>query len=392
MPVHADDGSEIVVVGAGPAGTMAALTLARGGRACRLVERSEQTPDRTCGDFLSAEAVARLQALGFPWAAAQAGTVRTLRFQAQGRSVTVKLPFQGRTVQRSFLDAWLLRAAHEAGAKVQTGVHVRSVVRVPGGGYRLESSGGQLVASTLVLANGKHGLGDFHQRVVGQDRGLLGWKMNFHKLASSLAQALDDTLCLFAFAGGYGGICRVADDTATVAILVQPSVFSRHKPGRMGPLASLSEQVPLLSQLLAQAEPAWEHAKTVANLPYGHCDKRAERQLFPVGDQFAVLPSFTGTGVSFAMASGAAAARHILTSPPETAAHAYVAEARRMARPVLRVAMPFHRLLQKPSFVGLAMRPLGWLPQLASLVARRTRVPDLFLDTSEAASRAPSVP
>jgi menaquinone-9 beta-reductase len=382
MSVHPD--GSVVVLGAGPAGTMAALALARGGVACRLIERAEKTPDRPCGDFLSAEAVARLQALQFPWAEAQAGTVHTLQVHGQGRSVTVKLPFEGRTVRRSFLDGWLLRAAGEAGANVQTGVHVRSVDRLPGGGFRLDSSAGPILAGTLILGNGKHGLGDFHERAVGQGRGLLGWKMNFHKLGRSVARALDDTLCLFSFAGGYGGICRVADDTATVAVLVHPSVFGRGKHDRLGPLVALTDQIPLLAQLLAQSEPAWEHAKTVANLPYGHCDKQAEPHLFPVGDQFAVLPSFTGTGVSFAMASGAAAARHLLTSPADAAAHAYVAEARRLARPVLRTAMPLHRLLQRPTFVALAMRPLGWLPQLATVLARRTRVPDLSLDASEA--------
>ncbi len=365
----------MLVLGGGPAGCLAALTLARGGVGCRLLERSPQATDKVCGEFLSPEAVARLDGLDFPWARAQAATLRTLRLENRGRSLCMPLPFAGRSVRRSFLDGWLLQAARDAGVDVEAGAHVRAMARV-GEGFELVTPGRTFSARILVLATGKHSAGKLHERQAAPGPTVLGWKMSFHHLGPQLLRALHETLALFFFDGGYGGIARVADDLATVSLLVQPALLQRHRQEPLALLQALAGGAPLLAEVLAQAEPRWERPKTIANLPYGHCDAGAEPGLFAVGDQFAVLPSFTGTGMSFAMATGALAARHILLSPPATAPFLYAREARTMADQILRNAMPLHRLLQRPAFARAAMTALAWVPRIMPAVARRTRVRD----------------
>lgn len=353
---------------------MAALTLARAGVSCRLLERSRLGVDKVCGEFLSPEAVALLDGLDFPWARAQASSIRLLRLDHRGRSVTLPLPFEGRGVARAFLDSWLLETARQAGAEVLLGTQVREVVR-SGDNFRLLAEEGSFLAGTLVLATGKHSLGPFHPRRPAPGPAVVGWKMNFHKLGQGLVGALQQTLGLFFFDGGYGGISRVGDDVVTASLLLQPVALQQHRQGPLAVLEALKSEVSLVAQLLGESEPVWDRPKTVANLPYGHCDTSAEPGLFPVGNQFAVLPSFTGTGMSFAMASGTLAARHILLSPPTTAPWHYAEEARAMARKVLRLALPLHRLLQRPAFARMAMTALGLAPQLMPVVARRTRVP-----------------
>jgi len=377
------DSGQVLVLGGGPAGCIAALTLARAGALCRLLERNSEAVDKVCGEFLSPEAVERLEALDFPWTGAQAATIRTLRLENRGQTLSMRLPFEGRSVSRSFLDTWLLQKARDTGVDVELGVHVRGVM-CAGDHFELAATDRAFSTRTLILATGKHGMGEFHKRSAARGPAVLGWKMNFCKLGPGLRRTLHETLCLFFFEGGYGGISRVADDAATVSLLVQPARLQRHRGAPLALLEALQGDVPLLAQLLAEAEPAWERPKTVSNLPYGHCDAGAQPDLFAVGDQFAVLPSFTGTGMSFAMATGALAARHILVSPPKAAPLLYAEQARAMAHKILRHAMPLHRLLQRPAFARAAMTALGWVPQLMSIVARHTRV----LDTARARDAA----
>ena len=361
----------VCVLGAGPAGLMAAIGLAHEGVACQLLERSTKADEKVCGEFLSPEAVARLDALKFPWAQADACKVRRICLQTAGRQVAMPLPFEARSVQRSRLDSWLMEHARGLGVQVEQGVHVRDVERTADA-FELRTSEQTLLTSTLILATGKHALARFHARTAGRSASLVGWKMNFHKLGASLHAALHETLGLFFFKGGYGGISLVGEDTMTVSLLVQPSVLQAAATGPLGLLEQEAQRLPLLQLVLKESQPLWSRPRTVANLPYGYCAANAEPGVFPVGDQFAVLPSFTGTGISFAMASGALAAKHVAQGDSSSV---YAASAQQVARQVLRRALPLHNGLQRPAFAGLAIRALSWVPALLPIIAKATRVP-----------------
>jgi flavin-dependent dehydrogenase len=120
---------DVTVVGAGPAGALAALVLARRGLRVRLVDRARFPRPKLCGDTLNPGALASLahhldlaalRLLGVPLAG--------MRLSGPGGvTVTGRYPagVTGLSVTRFVLDAWLLEQACQAGVTVEEGVLVR---------------------------------------------------------------------------------------------------------------------------------------------------------------------------------------------------------------------------------------------------------------------------
>ena len=120
---------DVLIAGAGPAGSIAALVLARSGARVLVVDRARFPRDKLCGDTVNPGALAILRRLGVETAADASlpldGMIVTghpgVRVEARyGPGV------QGRAITRRALDLALLRAASHAGAQVEEGVLVQA--------------------------------------------------------------------------------------------------------------------------------------------------------------------------------------------------------------------------------------------------------------------------
>ena len=112
---------DIVVIGAGPAGSAAAIRLARAGVAVAIVERDEFPRGKVCGEFVSGPSWDLLEALGVAQALhADAGPpVRSVAFYGREAVATAAMPGgrAGRALGRHRLDTVLLQHAIDAGAR-----------------------------------------------------------------------------------------------------------------------------------------------------------------------------------------------------------------------------------------------------------------------------------
>ena len=100
-----------LIVGGGPAGSMAALRLASAGRNVVLLERESGPHHKVCGEFLSREAVAYLHQAGIVALGLGAATIGSLRLSAGSKVITASLPFQALSLSRRVLDEALLARA-----------------------------------------------------------------------------------------------------------------------------------------------------------------------------------------------------------------------------------------------------------------------------------------
>jgi flavin-dependent dehydrogenase len=366
-----DEAAEIAVVGGGLAGAAAACRLARAGRRVVLLEREPAAGHKVCGEFVSVEAARHLRELGAdgadPLPALGAAPIERVRLVAGRMEAVADLPFRAFGLSRRRLDDWLLLQAERAGAVLRRGVAVQGIAAGRGGGVRLDTARGSFAAGRAVLATGKHDLRG-HRRE-GPLNELVGLKLHV-RLAAAQDRALAGHVELVLFKGGYAGLQQVEDGTANLCLLVAKDSFAR--AGR--DWRALAAGVPHLARRLAGAEPAWPRPLAVYRIPYGylHRGKAGEGPVYRVGDQLAVIPSFTGDGMAMALHGAGMAAAAILAGEPPAAFHARAAAL--FARPV-RLAGLVAGAGAVPWLQGPMAAACRAFPALMSGIARATRIP-----------------
>ena len=309
--------AEVAVIGGGLAGAGFASRLAAAGRDVLVIEREAGPHDKVCGEFLSREAVLYLNALGIDLRALGAVPIERLGLAAGKASVVTRLPFQAMSLSRRVLDEAVLSRAAASGARILRGRRVAAAVP-SGDGMRLRLEDGvEVQAATTILASGKHDLRG-HARPLGRQNDLIGFKMMF-RLTSRQATALRGRVDLMLFAGGYAGLQPVEDERANLCLLVRRDRFAATGRSWPGLLEAIGKETPVLAERLEGASPAWAKPLSVAALPYGLVvrapapDGPDLGRLWRLGDQAAVIPSFSGDGMSIALHSARLAASAYLS-------------------------------------------------------------------------------
>jgi geranylgeranyl reductase family protein len=379
VPRGADRRADVVVVGAGPAGSSAAWHLARAGRDVVVLEKATFPREKVCGDGLTPRGVRALRDLGIDTSAtADWVRHRGLRVHGGGQVVEVdwprlaSWPDHGLIRTRRDLDPMLAAHAQAAGARLHTDVTVTAPELDEAGrviGVRAQAGPGEEpVTWRAPLVVSAEGLSGRLAKALGllrrEDRPLGVAVRRYVRSPKSADPYLDISFDLTA-AGpsadsmpGYGWVFGMGDGTANVGF----GLLDTRRAGR-------ADHRAVLRRWLRTLPPDWqldeEHAVTPlrgAGLPMAlHRGPAYTRGLLLAGDAAGAVNPFNGEGISYAMETGrmaAEAAVAALARPEgparEEALRRYPQRLRAEYGRHHRLGMGFLALLSRPGLVRFA--------------------------------------
>ena len=360
----------VVVAGGGPAGAATATQLAQAGVRVVLLERTTGGTHKICGEFLSGEVLHYLARLGYDPEPLGGHRITAVRLVRGDRCVEVALPFAALGLSRAALDEALLAHAAAAGAEVRRG---QTIVSAEGTALRL-AGGAEINAGALFLATGKHDLRGLRRGAAPKPDHLVGFKMHF-ALAARQLRALSGRVELILFPDAYVGLQRVEGGVSNLCLLARRGRLERAGGTWDGLLTDLCRDSAHLRTRLKGACPSFAQPLTIARVPYGFVHRLAPDDcaaVFRLGDQAAVIPSFSGDGMSIALHSASLAARMFLAGQD---AHAYHRGLRRDVAAQVRRAWLLQRLGGwGPGQAAMMGAAAAW-PGGVRLLAAITRVP-----------------
>lgn len=303
---------DVAIIGAGPAGSAAAISLAQRGFAVALLDKQSFPREKLCGDFINPinGPVFRELAVEKQILAQTHGKVRGFRITTDsGNQAEARFPDSdggagfGLGMRRAALDQTLVEHAASLGVQVRLGCRVEGLWRSDHGWQLKDIAGESWQAKVLIGADGRN---SWVAEQLGMNRpaALRGRSVGF-QLRLQSPDAAQDKIEIHLFPGGYVGVIGLGDGEVNLCLAIEKS-----KLPRAGVRQFLLERcLPLNPYLKAMFARSREISQLRSAYPV-HFPKRrcfGERALL-VGDAARVSEPVTGEGIYFALRSGMLAA------------------------------------------------------------------------------------
>ena len=367
-PAGTDLTVDVAVVGAGPAGAAAAITLAQAGRKVALLDKATFPRDKICGDGITTGALRLLEELGLARDAVASWTsVSDIHVVGPGgHQATFPLPRDrgefAAVMRRTDLDAALVRRAEEVGAQLVAPAEVTEVDEGDDAVVLGLADGGRVRARYVVAADG---MWSPTRKLLGTAvPGYLGEWHAFRQYFRDVGPEARDLWVWFEadLLPGYAWSFPLPDGGANVGFGIQ-----------RGAKIATKEMKALWPELLARphiaavlgpdAEPEDRHQAWPIPARVGDLALTAGRVLW-AGDAAAVTDPMTGEGIGQALLTGQLAGQSILLGddgPAAVRAHYEHAVARNLV-PDHKMSLLLIRALRHRKGARAAIRVAGATP------------------------------
>ena len=284
---------DVIIVGAGPGGSTAALILSRAGKRVLVLERAIFPRSKVCGYSLNPRCWPIYEKYGLMEHFNQLPhfDIKGFTLEQEGMPM-VRHSFRAqgtRTVERGVLDQWLAREAQDSGAVYHFGVTVKGIAQ-----GRLETSSGDYEAPIIIGADGRNSVVARMSQLSRPSApcGRVAWQ------AFVDVPSLGDHVHMNVFPEGYYGVNRI-DATRTNTTMV---LFAASK---------VTPQEIMQRYLPRATYQSWKSVRPISRRPWEVTNGHA----WLVGDAARILEPLTGEGMYSAIATAEMAAQHILSIP-----------------------------------------------------------------------------
>jgi flavin-dependent dehydrogenase len=367
--------ADVVVIGAGPAGSLAATLLAREGLGVMLVERRAFPRPKVCGGCLNAQAVAVLERAGLAGRvrALGAAPVNRLRLHHRGRRAEIGL-LEGLAVSRASLDEALAAAAAEAGCDVRfetTAVVDPRCDEEAGRAFRVVRLGGKAAREDIVRARAvivADGLGHaslrnctvFESRVAAASRVGIG-----AEVPPGAVPVARGAISMAVSRDGYAGAVEVEGGRVNIAAAVDP-VFLKAAGSPAEALRAI------FADAGVQVEAPFGSIDWMGTMPLTRqFADPAARGIFVIGDAAGYVEPFTGEGMAWALTgawSVAPLVAQALRAPGAGAEQEWVQHRARIIGRDQRRCRLLASGLRRPPLVAAALALVSRYPRAAAPV------------------------
>lgn len=294
-----------IIIGAGPAGSTAAILLARAGWSVTIVEQHRFPREKVCGETLSALGAQVVRSLGLFDQVLGSGAIAVTRaalHAPDGRSSIQPLPAPMWGLSRARLDSLLLSAAGDAGARFLQPCRCESIQPVISCRDLTTNRLMELQADWIFLADGK---GAFLRRQPSTAD--LGIKTHFDQVNGPR-----NTVELFGVRGHYVGLAPIECGRWNVAFSVPITRVQRFEGDLPALWNAVLEENPLLARRMRTAKRVGDFL--ASSLPRFAVQEHWPKGVIPLGNAAAALEPIGGEGMGLAMRSAQIACEELIAA------------------------------------------------------------------------------